>query len=232
MQALGPDDCRLSSFELDLDFPGVTEKIVNSGDTVQDPASAKGNDCTADVCLIDFPAPSCVEGTTLAQARETTSNVGSLVNNASPENETGNRGHPVPRRRKAWKLHSSLISDRDSGRPRMARRTWEAYYDIRHVPGRIFHGGIAITHPEQPFEVTCHVRGKVSKPGGFRLKFSSQHHNPRIWRVSPQVSGEDLQHYINQLEEDMIRLNGGSAAAGFVRRKCCASEGQSPLSSS
>lgn len=176
MKAAGPDDCKLSDFELDLEFsvlPG-DQGIMDAECTTQGGSATVIADNQAEVCLIELPAPSCV---------------------------------PVPPTIDCWSFRSDSIADEQNGRSRTARWIWETSGEHRMLEGRILHGGIALRHPGKPFLVTCHVKGKVSKPGGFKLKFSSRHHVPRLWQIVPMCCEEDLQCHINRLEEEMVRLN-------------------------
>ena len=221
MQAQGPDDCRLSDFELDLDFPVPGSQDIN--DTTNKP---QHYDCATrlghklDVCLIDHPAPSCVEGTASAEAANLPEGANLQVGTSFAESGAPPILPPqVVRRSRTWKLRSSAISDKESGLPRTARWTLEANQDSHHVQSRTFHGGIAICHPGQPFEMTCQVRGKVTKPGGLRFKFSNEHHKPRVWRIVPQTSDEDIKQHIDQLEAEMVERNSQLVVAGMLARK-------------
>lgn len=183
MQAIGPEECRLNSFELDLVFSKDSPDHPSSVNTPREGLSAASD--AEDVYLIEFPAPVCVYGS-YAQ----------------------NTMHSAEHR--YWKFSSSLISHGESGSPSTARWAWEAD-NCQELQGRILHGGVALDHPGQPFRLTCHVRGRVSKPGGIKLKFSDRHHEPRSWNVVPQSSNTDLDASIDQLEATMKRLNGDLA---------------------
>lgn len=179
MQALpGTDDCQLSHFELDLSFSSVMEGRCIPALTRCEGGAGGQHDGQAEVCLIGPPAPKCFS-------------------------------HDAPlgtHQNSCWKFWSSRISDDATGQPLAARWMWEAK-DNQELKGRILHGGVAIRHPGSPFLVTCHVRGRVTKPNGIKLKFSDKHHVPRPWTVRPDVCDQDLQDHIDKLDANIQRLN-------------------------
>ncbi|KAK5094838.1 hypothetical protein LTS08_008456 [Lithohypha guttulata] len=176
MQAISPQDCQLSDFELKLSF---SARLENSEDDTPDIAAQGSmsdlqlND-QPEVYLVELPAPSCVP--------------------TGPELEF-------------WKFRSDSAADEQTGYLYAARWIWETYAEQRRLEGIRMHGGVALRHPGRPFSLECQVKGKVSKPGGIRLKFSNEHHCPRVWQVVPEICQDDLQRHIAALEDEMIRLN-------------------------
>lgn len=133
-------------------------------------------------------------------------------------------GCPAPRcvqEKGEWTFSSYRLPDEQSGQALAARWTWESTvaHELRE---RILHGGVALYHPGQPFQVVCHVKGRVTKPRNIILKFSDQHHKPRSWKVTPQVCEQDLQADINALESRMKRLNTRSASTIQVETSAAA----------
>lgn len=115
-------------------------------------------------------------------------------------------GPPSPRSvghtTKEWIFWSNRLSDEETGQALAARWTWESKW-AHELKGRILHGGVALHHPGRPFQVTCQVRGKVAQSRNIILKFSDRHHEPRSWRLVPQLCERDLQQDIGLLEERM-----------------------------
>ena len=144
-----------------------------------------------EVCLIGSPAPRCVS----------------------------HEGGAGTSKASCWKFWSSRVSDTVTGQALTARWLWEAS-DSQELKGRILHGGVAVHHPGDPFIVTCHVKGRVERKDGIRLKFSNQHHEPRPWKLQPEVCDRDLQDLqadIDELEINIMRLNSPEST-----RECCA----------
>lgn len=178
MGVQGPEDCKVRAFELDLMLSSVGGQLGSSDDTPMDLEGEQNQ-----VCLIELPAPSMFEG-------------------ASPAT------HNAPRETcRSWRFCSNPIADQNSGQHSIARWLWEAYDEVHQVQGRVLYGGIALQHLGCPFLVSCHVKGKISKPNGIRLKFSNDHHQPRPWRLVPTPSTLDLQDQIDQLQQEIYRLN-------------------------
>lgn len=183
MQAISPQDCQLSDFELKLSF---SAQLKNSENNIPDIAAQGSmsdlqlND-QPEVYLVELPAPSCVP--------------------TGPELEF-------------WKFRSDSAADEQTGHLYAARWIWETYAEPRRLEGKLMHGGVALHHPGRPFSMKCQVKGKASKPGGVRLKFSNEHHCPRVWQVVPKICEDDLQHQIFALEAEMVELN----TTGVVRK--------------
>jgi len=119
-------------------------------------------------------------------------------------------GRPAPSRVSpetgTWRFWSDRIPDTSSGQALTARWVWESN-DDQNLKGRVLYGALAIHHPGKPFEVRCHVRGRIATPGWLRLKFSDREHEPRTWKLRPQKGKEDLKARIDQLEEQMMMRN-------------------------
>lgn len=188
MQALpGSDDCTISHFELDLSFSSVTEGRGISVPTRYRGGSFGQHNYQAEICLIGPPAPICVSPNTTLSTQQTC----------------------------YWKFWSRRVSDGVTGQAFAARWTWEAN-DSRELEGRILHGGVAVRHPGSPFLVTCHVKGRVAKPNGIKLKFSDRHHEPRPWKLCPDICDQDLQDHIDKLDANIQQLNKPRTIC-----KCC-----------
>lgn len=188
MQALpGSNDCKISDFELDLSFSPVTEGRGIPAPTQHQTSSSGQHGDHAEICLIGAPAPR------------------SLSHNASLGTQ----------QTCCWKFWSSRVSDNVTGRAFAARWMWEAK-DGRELEGRILHGGVAVRHPGSPFLVTCHVRGRVAKSNGIKIKFRDDHHEPHSWELRPDVCDQDLHDHIDNLDANIQRLNKPRTTC-----KCC-----------
>ncbi|KAK6378664.1 hypothetical protein LTR64_002054 [Lithohypha guttulata] len=176
MQAISPDDCQLSDFELKLSFSAQLENSENDTSDIaaQESMSDLQLNAQPEVYLVELPAPSCV---------------------------------PTGSELEFWKFRSDSAADEQTGHLCAARWIWETYAEQRRLEGRLMHGGVALHHPGRPFSMTCQVKGKATKPGGIRLKFSNKHHSPRVWQVVPEICEDDLRRHIDALEAEMIRLN-------------------------
>ena len=174
MQATGPEDCKLSDFELDLRFSVLPRDLEAQTAASTTPMNTVDTENQAEVCLIELPAPSYV--------------LDSLM-------------------MKRWSFRSISIADEHSGRSHAARWIWETGVQHRTLESKTLHGGVALRHPGEAFLVTCQVKGKIVKPGGIRLKFSNEHHDPRTWKLVPVRCEEDLQCHIDNLESEIVRLN-------------------------
>ncbi|KAK5074599.1 hypothetical protein LTR24_010070 [Lithohypha guttulata] len=93
-----------------------------------------------------------------------------------------------------WLFNSEPITSND-GFARTARWTWTAN---DHKPC-ILHGAAVVQHPNQPFLVTCKVRGEASIPLAnekvkvkLKLRFDSDELGPRLWYFHPQEPESDL----------------------------------------
>lgn len=205
MQAQSPEECSLSCFTLDLSFSPITETITTLNPSIQHHSPEE--DCkSASVCLIGFPAPKCLQSQT-AHERTNVQHNEQLSNSLDGVTANQQRAHSQTLPSRKWRFQSRLIPNEIDGKPSTARWIWELKHEHRHFDGRILHGAVALQHSGQPFLVTCQVMGKISKPGGFRLKFGNKHNMPRRWRIVPAHSELDLQGEVKSLQDYICGLN-------------------------
>ena len=204
MHASGPEDCKMCHFEIDMTF-----SAMNDGDAT-DELSTNGMrpSCPneADVRLIKLPAPLFVKGPFENDASLDHGQLGGCQK-LSRKACYCCKGQSTPLLVRYWKFRSESVNSDGNGQALSARWVWEADGGHRQIQGRLLHGGVALRHSGTSFLIRCHVRGKVSKPGGLRLKFSNEHHKPRVWRVMPESSQEDIRQLIDRLEAEMIEMN-------------------------
>ena len=220
MRATGPADCRLCSFDLDLTFCNDPQK----GDVTFRPQADTEESVTTvrhDVCLIDLPAPSFVRGQV-----ESDRDAGEVEAHAYQKATRGDR-HRSKKQKLApttryWKFRSEPTEGDCDGRVFTARWMWETEVGHQYHSDKLLHGGVAVRHSGNPFNVSCQVKGKVTKPGGFRLKFSNWHHKPERWQVVPTSCQEDIRYLVDKLEADMIQMNTTGVIRKHASSVCCA----------
>ncbi|KAK5957202.1 hypothetical protein OHC33_001573 [Knufia fluminis] len=204
-----PSGCNISNFQLELCFAPVAQASTNTSTAGSRYLLRSTTSHQPLVSLVKLPSPLYVSGRPCADhsRREWSFHPG--VQTTSIEGSLGGARASLPcAAQTAWVFRSSCDAD-TKGRLVTASWIWETDSRNPQAEGNgVLHAGIALNHPGEPFVVACQAKGNVRK-ARFRLKFSSKNKEaqPRLWRLIPEASNEDLKEQIDGLESLMVKLN-------------------------
>lgn len=205
LKADQPSGCRISDFQLDLSFappalPGSDVTSISSDCSLASLSSSQPL-----VSLVKLPSPLYVSGAPTACQWSPLREMQGL---ASPDNLEGIIASLTDTAKRSWVFRSNCDADKE-GRLTTASWIWEAGSEDMHVAYQgVLHAGVAFNHPGREFLVVCQAKGNARK-ARFRLRFSSKDKEtqPRLWRLVPEASNEDLQQPIEYLESLILQLN-------------------------
>lgn len=177
MRAISPENCKLSDFELDMRFSPTTLSSVSNNQEA------------------------IMDSSNAEQLRPPPHHEIYLLELPAPTHV------PESPHCNQWAFSSHSIPNPLTGQLTTARWVLRSRIDQGIMDGRLLHAGVALRHHTVPFQVTCQVRGRIAKPGGVRLRFSDEHHTPRVWQIVPESCLDNLQPSINDLERHVSQLN-------------------------
>lgn len=184
--SLSEDNATLNTYELELFLcSGEPESSASLSFSMPCPVGRSGEPCNvhSEICLVELPAPESMVG---------------LPTDLPPNDVM---------LQKPWKLRSEVGCSCGNSH-RAAKWIWDAK---GHDPIAL-HGSLALKHAGRPFLIACRVNGQalVQHPNrrlSSILKFGNGKNQLKWFRVEPKTSNADLSIGIEQLQDEMRRLN-------------------------